>query len=60
MDKRIGYHVEENYYGMKVHQAKAFAQYRATTYSRSVDVEMVNHEGFREIVDTKVPQQQVA
>lgn len=58
MDTRIGYHVEEKYFGAKIHQATAFAQNRATSWARNVDVQLVNHKGKRALVDTMKPQRQ--
>lgn len=60
MDKRIGYHVEEKYFGTKLHQATSFAQFRADGWSRNVHIHLVNHKGERELVESKAPQKRVA
>lgn len=57
---KIGFWVEEKYYGTRVGQANAFAQHRANQYSRPVDVTFVNADGTSRVEDTKKPVTQAA
>lgn len=54
---RLGFYVEGKYFAGKLHQAVAFATFRAKEYGRSVDVTFVNQneqlERFKTITPTK-------
>lgn len=57
---RIGYHVEEKYFGGRAAQAMAFAQFRANEFGREVKVHLIDFSGLKTVADTKKPTEQVA
>jgi len=54
MNKRIGYHVEEKFFGTKINQATAFAQYRANQFGRDVHIVLIGPTGHPMLSDTVV------
>ena len=47
---RLGYYVEDKFFGGKAHQASSFAQFRANEYGRPVDVTFVGHNATSKVV----------
>ncbi len=55
---RLGYYVEDKYFGNNKHQAIAFAKFRAQEWGRSLEVIFVGDQNVQTIIGVAEPDQE--